>query len=295
MNILITGVNGFIGKHLIKEFAVHTHKIFALIRRSSDKSFIEKERIPFFIFENNIIDLIKFIQDNKIDGIIHLASLFIKDHKSEDIQNLISSNILLGSCLLEAAIQSRIKWFINTGTYWQHLENKDYCPANLYAATKQSFEDIAKYYTETSSLIFVTIKLNDTFGSDDTRAKIMNILKNNAKTKEILKMSPGNQIMEITHIDNVVDFYLRMIALLQSRNAFALNGKSFSPKVKERLTLKELVNIFEDEIGQKLNIEWGGHPYRKREIMTPWKNPESLPGWEERISIREGVKFFLKN
>ena len=294
MNILITGVNGFIGKHLTKEFSSHPHKIFALIREGSDKSFIEKERIPFFIIENNIRDLIQFIQDNNIDGIIHLASLFIKDHKSEDIQNLISSNILLGSYLLEASIQSKVKWFINTGTYWQHLGNKDYCPANLYAATKQAFEDIAKYYTETSNLIFVTVKLNDTFGPDDTRAKIMNLLSKNAKTKEILKMSPGKQIMEITYIDNIVDFYLRMIILLQSQDASAFNGRSFSPKVKEKLTLKELVNIFEEEIGQKLNVEWGGYPYRKREIMTPWEDSEPLPGWEEKISIREGIKKFLK-
>ncbi len=294
MNILITGVNGFIGKHITKEISNRPCKIFALIRGGSDKSFIEKERIPFFTFENNINDLIKFIQDNKIDGVIHLASLFIKDHKSEDIQNLISSNILLGSCLLEAAIQSKVKWFINTGTCWQNFESNDYCPANLYAATKQAFEDIAKYYTETSNLIFVTVKLNDTFGPDDTRDKIMNLLSRIAKTKEILRMSPGKQIMEITYIDNIVDFYLRMITLLQSQDAFAFSGRSFSPQGKERLTLKELVNIFEEEIGQKLNIEWGGYPYRKREVMTPWVNSERLPGWEEKISIREGIRKFLK-
>ena len=286
-------MNGFIGKHLIKEFSSHPHKIFALVRESSDKSFFETKRIPFFIFENNIKDLIQFIQDNNIDGIIHLASLFIKDHKSEDIQNLISSNILLGSSLLEAATKGNVKWFINTGTYWQHFENKNYCPANLYAATKQAFEEIAKYYTETSNLIFVTIKLNDTFGPEDTRAKIMNLLIKNSKTKEILKMSPGKQIMEITYIDNIVDFYFRMISLLQSQDASALSGRSFSPKAKERLTLEELVNIFEEEIGQKLNIEWGGSPYRNREVMIPWENSESLSGWEEKTSIREGIKKFL--
>lgn len=189
---------------------------------------------------------------------------------------------------------SKMKRFINTGTYWQHYENKVYCPANLYAATKQSFEDIAKFYTEISNLIFVTIKLNDTFGPNDTRPKIMNLLNNIAKTKEILKMSPGEQIMEITYIDNIVDFYLRMITLLQSQNASAFNGRSFSPKVKEKLTLKELVNIFEEETEQKLNIQWGTYPYRKREIMTPWQNSESLHGWEEKISIREGIKNFIK-
>jgi CDP-paratose synthetase len=294
VNILITGLNGFIGKHLVKEFSNHPYKIYALVRQSTDKLFFEERQIPFFVFENNINELIQYIQDNNIEGIIHLASLFIKDHKSEDIQNLISSNILLGSGLLEAATRGGVKWFINTGTYWQHFENQDYCPANLYAATKQSFESIAKYYTETSDLIFVTIKLNDTFGTEDTRAKIMNLLVKIAKSKESLKMSPGGQIMEITHIDNIVDLYLKMVSMLQSNNASDLNGKSFSPKAKERLTLKELVSIFEVELGQKLNIEWGGSPYRNREVMTPWEYSEVLPGWVEKTSIREGIKLFLR-
>ena len=40
---------------------------------------------------------------------------------------------------------------------------------------KEGFENIAKYYIETSNLIFTTIKLNDTFGANDTRNKVFNI------------------------------------------------------------------------------------------------------------------------
>ena len=53
-----------------------------------------------------------------------------------------------------------LKWFINTGTFWQNYQSEKYNPVNLYAATKEAFQNIAKYYTETSSLIFTTIKLN---------------------------------------------------------------------------------------------------------------------------------------
>jgi nucleoside-diphosphate-sugar epimerase len=271
--------------------------VLALILKwafSNNKSLIEKEHIPFFIFENNTDKLIEFFNDNNIEGVIHLASLFLKDHKTDDIPGLIVSNILLGTCLLEASKQSHVKWFINTGTYWQHYENNQYTPVNLYAATKQSFEDIAKFYIETSNLIFVTIKLNDTFGPDDTRSKIMNLLMKHAKTKEVLKLSPGEQIMEITYIENIVDFYFCLIDLLENGNTIELKGKSFSPKATTRLSLKQLVKVFEEEIGQQLNLEWGGHSYRNREVMNPWENAESLPGWREKISIREGIRRLLK-
>jgi CDP-paratose synthetase len=268
--------------------------VFAVLRPESDTSFVKENKIPYFIFENNIEEFVKFIKVNKIKGVIHLATLFIKDHKSEDIGALISSNVLFGCYVIEASVKAGATWFINTGTSWQHYNSEDYCPANLYAATKQSFEDIARYYYETSNIIFLTIKLSETFGQNDTRPKILNLLSRIAKTNQTLKMSPGEQIIEITHIDNVVDFYIEVINTLDSENALSLNKKNLSPKATKRLTLKMLVHYFENELGQKLNIEWGGQPYRDREIMIPWDNPESLPGWEEKISIQEGIKRFIK-
>ena len=44
---------------------------------------------------------------------------------------------------------------------------------------------------------------------------------------------------------------------------------------------------------RKLNIEWGGLPYRKREVMIPWKG-EVVPGWEAKISVEEGIQRFLR-
>ncbi len=295
MNILITGINGFIGKNLSANLLNTSNRVFAVLRPESNTSFVNANKIPYFVFDNNIEEFAQFIKVNEIKGVIHLATLFIKDHKSEDIGALINSNVLFGCYVIEASVKAGVNWFINTGTSWQHYSSEDYCPANLYAATKQSFEDIAKYYYETSSIIFLTIKLSETFGQNDTRPKILNLLNRIAKTNEALKMSPGEQIMEITHIDNVVDFYIEVINTLNSENALSLNRKNLSPKATKRLTLKKLVNYFENELGQKLNIEWGGQPYRDREIMIPWDNPESLPGWEEKISIQEGIKRFVKD
>lgn len=295
MNILITGINGFIGKNLSKNLMDTPNKVFAVLRRSSDLYFVNKNRIPYFVFEDNIEKFTKFIIDNEIKGVIHLATLFIKDHKSEDIRDLISSNVLFGCYVLEASVKAGVTWFINTGTSWQHYNSQDYCPANLYAATKQSFEDIAKFYCATSSIVFLTIKLSETFGQNDTRPKILNLLSRIAKTHQVLKMSPGEQIIEITHIDNVVDFYIEIIKALDSERGATLNQKNLSPKVAKRLTLKELVGYFENELGQKLNIEWGGQPYREREIMIPWDNSESLPGWKEKISLQEGIKRFIRD
>ena len=61
-----------------------------------------------------------------------------------DIKEMINSNIMFGTQILEAMVLHSVPYFVNTGTYWQHFDGKSYNPNSLYAATKQSFQDILK-------------------------------------------------------------------------------------------------------------------------------------------------------
>ena len=269
----MSGSAGFVGKHLTKQLLEDGHAVISLSRE-----------------ENSIEDLMSLCQKEKFDGIIHLASLFLAQHKSEDIKGMIDSNILLGTNLLEAATKNNVPWFINTGTFWQHYEDKEYSPVNLYSATKQAFEDIARYYIETSEINFVTVKLIDTFGPNDTRPKLFNLWTKISRSGEALDMSAGEQIIDISFIDNVVDGYVRMIELLSKDVDKKLNGKSFAVTSGERMSLRELAALFEKTTGKKLNINWGKRPYRPREVMMPWQTGETIPGWTPKISIEEGIR-----
>lgn len=290
MKIIISGTTGFIGKHLAKRLIKDDHNIYTIVRPSTNLKFIEKEKIKFYVFDGNINNLISFMQKENFDGIIHLASLFLSQHEPKNIKELINSNVIFATSLLEASTKSKIPWFINTGTFWQHYGNKKYSPVNLYATTKQAFEDIARYYIETSNINFVTIKLNDTFGPEDTRAKIFNLWVKISKTKETLNMSPGKQIMDINYIDNIVDGYTQMVNLLSKDKKNKLTGKSFVIKSNQRMTLKKLASIFEQVTQSKLNINWGKKEYRPREVMIPWEKGKNIPGWKPIISVKEGIK-----
>ena len=295
MKILLTGATGFIGKHLIEKLQDDGRGLCVLVRDSTNLNFLKKEKIKYYILKNNNVDdLISFMQKEKFDGVVHLASLFLAQHKPEDVGKLINSNIHFGSILLEASVQSNVGWFINTGTFWQHYKNKDYSPVNLYAATKKAFEDIARYYIEISNLNFVTIKLSDTFGPNDPRPKILNLLNKIGQTGETLDMSGGKQIINISYIDNVIDGFRKMINLLSKDKKRKLCGKDFAINSNERISLRKLAELFEKTTKKKLNINWGGRGYRLREVMKPWEMGENIPGWNPRVSIKEGIKRTFK-
>jgi len=285
MKLLVTGATGFIGSHLTQRLEKDGHDLCVIIRPSSTST-----PAKTFTFDGNIPALITFMQEEKFDGVIHLASLFLAQHTSEDIPGLINSNILFSTALLEATAKSETPWFINTGTFWQHFENADYAPVNLYAATKQAFQDIAQYYLETTPLNFVTLQLSDTFGPGDLRPKVFNLWMKIAKSGETLEMSPGEQLLDISFIENVIDGYVQLIKLLSEKQAAALRGKSFALSSGKPLSLKKLAEIFATVTGATLHIAWGKKPYRPREVMIPWNLGEKIPGLTPRYSLEEGIK-----
>jgi CDP-paratose synthetase len=287
MKLLISGATGFIGKHLVTRLLQEGHDIHIIVPLRESQTSIEGTTV--YAADGKINNLISFFQKNRFDGVIHLASLFLAQHTSDDIMELINSNVLFGTSLLEAAVKNGVSWFINTGTFWQHFQNNPYSPVNLYAATKQAFEDIARYYFETTNLNFVTLKLCDTFGPNDTRKKIFNLWAQIGKTGESLDMSAGEQIIDISYIDNIIDGYVRLIKLLTDDDAKKLNGRSFAMKANERMTLKELAKLFEKTTRVKLNINWGKKEYRPREVMVPWESGEIIPGWKQKIPLAEGI------
>lgn len=295
MKILVTGPTGFIGRNLINKLLKSKHQIIAIEKEGADISFLEKNKIRFGYYDKTYSSVYHFVSQEKPDGIIHLASLFLAAHKAENIEDLVNSNVLFPLHLIEAASNANVRWFLNTGTFWQNFQNKDFSPVNLYAASKQSFQDLAKYYFEAKNINFSTLKLSDTFGPGDSRPKVFNLWLNAAKTGETLEMSPGEQLIDISFIDNVVDGFFTLAEILEKDENREYCGKVYALKAEKRYTLKELSEVFRNITQSDLKINWGKKPYRFREVMIPWETGESIPGWKPKISLEDGIRIFYNN
>lgn len=290
MRVLITGATGFIGKHLTSYLLQNKHMVYCTLRNNEVNPFDENIVKSIFVDQCSIKKITSFLIENRIEGIIHLAS-FVQsgDHDQFDIESLVHSNITFGTIILEASSNAKVRWFINTGTYWQFYNSDVYNPVNLYAATKQAFLDIAKYYWDTNRFKFCTIILYDTYGPNDPRNKILNHWHRVSQTGESLDMSPGDQLIDITHVSDIASAFELLAHHLKNEHPEVVNGDLFALKAKKRYTLKELSIIFEKATGKKLNINWNKRSYRNREIMLPWINGKEIPGWEPKVSLLHGI------
>lgn len=291
--ILITGGSGFIGSNLIKTLS-KSYNIIAILRYNSDSSTIESF-CQIYRYKDTT-DLLEQLKDKEFIGLIHLATLYKKTHKIGDIKGIIDSNITFGSEICE--ILSLLKfngWFINVGTFWQFYKNMPNNPINLYAASKSAFNSILNFYANTTNITFSTIYLNDTYGPNDTREKIFNLWLKFANSGETLEMSKGEQLIDMIYIDDVINAFIVLIDLLNSQYKTLAKDKIFALHTKDRKTLRELANIFEEVVGKKLNILWGAKPYMQRENFIPFEGGEELPNWQEHFTFKDGVTKIIES
>ena len=215
------------------------------------------------------------------------------EHKYDDIHKLIESNILLGTKLLEAMRLNNIHNFINSGTFAQHYEDAEYNPVDLYGATKQGFEDIIEYYVNFENIKVIKLHIFNTYGPNDKKRRMMALLKETADSGATLKMSPGEQLIDTVYIDDIIDAFI-LAGNYLVKGQYDMCG-TYGLSSGNPIALREVVKTFEKVCGKKLSIEWGGRPYREREIMVPWKSYKLLPGWKPKINLEEGIKRFLSD
>jgi nucleoside-diphosphate-sugar epimerase len=288
MKVLVTGATGFIGIHLVFSFLKYGHTIAILKRRDSGlKGLIQlKDKIKVFA-SDTYNDIDTGIHTFSPDVVIHLAALYVNQHKPEDIFELVNSNIVFGTYILEAMTKNGISNFLNIGTRWQHLGNKRYNPANLYSATKEAFKTILMYYG-TRDIKHKTLEFGDTYGSGDTRKKIMELLITTCRKKEKIDLTPGEQMLDLTAVDDISAYIATNI---NSPGFFDNKTVSISGAV---IKLRDLGAMIEREFETEGLFNWGGKPYRENEAMEPplyyrktQLNPDYLETYIRNTALRD--------
>lgn len=287
--ILVTGGTGFIGSRVCKKLVELGYEISIICRESSNYKNINCiiDEVDIFVYNNDINELINYFKIRNFDLIIHFASSCIIDHNKDNIDFIIDSDIKFSIHILEAMRYSNCNRILNTSTYGQHYNNEIYNPCCLYAIMKKTFEDTLKFYNEDFDINYITLELFDTYGENDTRNKFLNLLQKHSINNIPLDMSNGEQILDLLYIEDVVSAYLIAIDMLFKNNGI---NKKYSLQSENRISLRDLVELYKKITNKHLNINYGARPYRKRELMIPWDKGEVLPNWKPKYSLQEGIK-----
>lgn len=263
MRLVITGATGFIGTHLIPVLSATGHEIAILTRSSLGASLFASGGSIHAYQVDAYASILQAIADFRPDAVIHLATLYLNNHQSEDIPFLMQSNLVFGTQVLEAMRSCGIGGFLNFGTRWQHLHQERENAANLYAATKNAFQDILAYYQRQYGVSYTTLELCDTFGKGDPRKKIVELMVQACAGRSELALSPGEQVLDLISIDDLTAYIAEGLAEddFFHNEVIALSG--------EQVRLRDLGTIVETMFKVSGYLKWGERPYRENEVMSP--------------------------
>lgn len=287
---LVTGASGYLGGHVARHLLAQGWQVVALTRLGSRLPQDLESRVLRADYDGTLQSIETAFARAPVDVVVHLASAVISVHAADQLDGILDANVRLPTQLLEVMRAGACKRFVNTGTFWQHCNSDHYSPVNLYAATKQAFEDVARAYVENEGISLCTLVLFDTYGTDDRRRKIVRLLVESIDGPEPLPMSPGGQVLDLTHAQDVAAaFVVACERLLRSADGaaerFCVSG--------ERMSLKELVALVQRVAGRAPSVRLGALPYREREIMKPIASMPLLPGWAPERGLDDEIATML--
>ncbi|HWR20247.1 MAG TPA: NAD(P)-dependent oxidoreductase [Verrucomicrobiae bacterium] len=288
MKILVTGSTGFLGSHLMLHLRDRGHRVGCLVRDSSTLQ-PEPSNLPTWRVGVNGSGFREALADFTPDVVVHLAALYVVEHRYENVGPLVQANVEFGTYLLDAMGAAGCDALVYAGTSWQHYRNRDYCPVNLYAATKQAFSTLAEYYLDAADLRLLELHLYDSYGEDDPRSKLVNRLKAAALSGNELAVSDGDQRLHLVHVADIVR---GMAMACEQVCAFKAGERRIYrlPSAKA-VSLRELVAAWNAaDPSRQVRVRWSSRPYRPREVFQPWEGAEILPGWRADISLMEGLR-----
>ena len=294
--IVITGATGFLGRHVLAELANTNLRLLAITR---DKS---KAQIATQIAEVAQVDSHSSIEElneffKAIQGSVvlaHLATHYSMAHSATDVEKLVDANISYPLRLVDALSRTKPgSAVLNISTLFQHFESKSYSPVSLYAATKESFLKLLDFYAETKVLRVADLTIGDTYGVDDTRGKLMNLLISNVGSEKTLNLGSGLQNMSLIHVSDAARAIVKVLQEFDSTPTGSVWRVQVPPT--DNILVRDLIAEIERISTKKISCTFDPSRDRRREIYSPIIGLEQLSGYSPTVDLVSGVKSMLEN
>jgi len=284
-NFLITGASGFIGNNFVKNFSNKNNLYYILLKKSKkNKKFINsfKDKNKKFIFFNKNSEIYTSINKLKINYFINFATHYTKDNNFKNTEQLIKSNILFPSLVLESVNKKYLKKVITFGSMQEHNQNKEYMPDCLYAATKRSLDKLFFFHKiKLTKIKFYNLKFYETYNANDKRKKLVPIIKKNYINNLTTTLASKKLNLNFLHVDDVC----RAVNIIINKN---IKSGEYQIQAKKFSNPKNLIDKF-----NKMNFKKIKYTTKDNNIFNINYNLKKLPYWKQTINIENNFNHLL--
>jgi len=279
-SVLITGSNGFIGRHLVETLKKQQIKVIEFSRS------IGKEATRKTDWQNL----------PKVDVVFHLASVSGYKGCNADTYLAYKTNIDGTANALEYCRRIKAK-LVFPSTYVYDTPYTDYKketdpekPTTHYAMTKWLGEELCRFYSRIFKVNTLILRTGNVYGPGQSNIYLVPIIAAHLKNQQTLSLPQPDIERSFIYIDDLVKAYT---ALAQTATGPA---EIFNVSYPQPTTIAKLIQTIETLTGKTLKVKYSGIG-RPNEINLNRMDISKLKqrlGWQPQISLEEGLRQYLK-
>ena len=203
--ILITGSNGFIGRHVCDFFRQQGYYVIGLGRRKQSVPKVDQ----YLKIDLDTDEISRYISPKKISAVIHLAADMRKEPNCVDV---VRANCTGTQQLLEFCEKNSIDTFLQlsslpvVGHPKQHPigENHPLCPPTVYHCTKVMEELLADYAMRKKNIRTASFRISAPVGIGMNENTIFpTFVKKSLKNEDIIIWGKGSRQQTYIHVDDI--------------------------------------------------------------------------------------------
>ncbi len=326
MNVLVTGVAGFIGSTLTLRLLKEGHDVCGIDNLNDYYDVnLKKARLdlineyPGFDFQQlDLADRGKIealFASNSFDCVVNLAAQAGVRHSIENPSSYVDSNLVGFGNILEGCRHSKVKHLVyassssvyglNTSMPFSVRHNVDH-PISLYAASKKANELMAHTYSylyklPTTGLRFFTVY--GPWGRPDMALFLFT--KAIMENKPIKVFNNGNMQRDFTYIDDIVEGVIRVMKNVPEADpqwssdspnpsSSCVPYKLYNIGNNQPVALMEFIRAIETAIGKKAMIDY--LPMQPGDVPATYADVSDLiadTGFKPSTPIKKGIQNFV--
>ena len=265
VNILVTGVAGFIGSHTAERLLDLGHKIIGIDNFNSYYDVKLKELNAKAVSEKGGVIINHDLRDNnladKLPTDIHYIFHFAAQpgiSSSSTFEDYFSNNIVATKNLLDYALElSNLKLFVNIATssiYGLEAtfpEDKAPKPASYYGVTKLAAEQLVLQKSREKQMMSCSLRLYSVIGPRERPEKMYTKLIACGFNDETFPLFEGSDkhLRSFTYVDDIVDGVVSVID-----KETIVNGEIFNLGTEVEHTTQEGIEAVEEVLDKKIKI-----------------------------------------